>query len=481
MDISRFLCVLSLFFSTLVSLIALPHAAFAQAGGEREHFDAGWRVTLPPVGPGYGAAFLPEDAAPPITDWVEPNAPGVLGIGFDTDNPRPVGSDRTRYFNAQGNFYDRPQREISLHWNGREIANRLCPVSLTAPSGNAVRLHLDYVPGGADLTLAVDGATVYDHFFVAQAVPSKSKFTVGGAKPVSLTTHWSGKGFVGVKPVSVLAFDKALNDGKHYKADGEATFPASADGIGRVVCTLTLDSTLAGLDPWDRIGHVWLYDDSGEAFEVIRYITPYRKAWEWKVDVTDLLPLLQNKKKLQVDCETYAQGWLVSVRFDFYPGKLPRVPYRVVNLWNGFYDVGNGDKPFADTVTPKTVPTDKETIAARTRITVTGHGQNEDDLGEFAPLWRKVHSGGRTWENTLWKTDVYLNPCRPQGGTWKFDRAGWAPGSVVLPWEIDLTGVLKPGTPLDVAYELQPYRKKTEKSAPARHFLASQVILYRKG
>src|SRR3712207_7924990 len=37
----------------------------------------------------------------------------------------------------------------------------------------------------------------------------------------------------------------------------------------------------------------------------------------------------------------------------------------------------------------------------------------------------------KTWDNILWKTDNYLNPCRPQGGTWKYDRAGWAPGDIV--------------------------------------------------
>ncbi len=455
--------------------------AFANAEGERRHFNASWTTHLPPVGPGYGVALLPEKDAPKIGDWVEPNAPRVLSVGFDTENPRPRGSNRTRWFNAQGNFYDRPQREVSLHWNGREVANRLCPVSLTSHLGHSVRLHIEYVPGGAELTLAVDGAAVYDRFFVAEAVPYRGRFQVGGASALALDTRWSGARFSGVTPVSVTAFSKALNDAKHHRVDSEAAFPETTDGIGRVVCTLTLGETPTGLDPWDRLGHIWIYDEEGEAFEVIRFITPYRKGWEWKVDVTDLLPLLKGRRKMQIECETYAQGWLVSVRFDLYPGRLEQVPYRVVNLWNGMFDVGNWDKTFADVVTPRTVPTDRQTIGAKTRITVTGHGQNEDNLGEFAPLWRRVHSGGRTWENTLWKTDVYLNPCRPQGGTWKFDRAGWAPGEAVLPWEIDLTPVMKPGSPLDIAYELQPYRKRTEKSAPARHSFSSQVILYQKG
>ncbi len=36
-------------------------------------------------------------------------------------------------------------------------------------------------------------------------------------------------------------------------------------------------------------------------------------------------------------------------------------------------------------------------------------------------------------------------PNRPQFGTWKFSRAGWAPGDVVHPWWIDLTPHLVPG------------------------------------
>jgi hypothetical protein len=481
MTCSRFYALAATFALTVALLLSSFRPASANADGEREHFDASWTMKLPPVGPGYGVAFLPEKNAPMIGDWVEPNAAGVLGIGFDTENLRPRGTNRTRWFNAQGNYYDRPQREVSVHWNGREIANRLCPVSLTEHRGHAVRLHIDYVPGGAELTLAVDGAAVYDRFFVAEAVPYRASLAFGAASPTVTNARWSGARFTGVEPVRVTAFDKALNDSRHHRADIEAVFPASNDGTARVICTLTLAETPDGLDPWDRLGHIFLYDETGEKYEVIRYITPYRKAWEWKVDVTDLLPLLKGKRKLQMECETYAQGWLVSVRFDLYPGRLERVPYRVVNLWNGMFDVGNWDRSFAEMVPPKTVATDPQTTAAKTRITVTGHGQNEDDLGEFAPLWRRLHSGGRTWENTLWRTDVYLNPCRPQSGTWKFDRAGWAPGEVVLPWEIDLTPVLKPGKPLDIAYELQPYRKRTEKSAPARHSFSSQLILYRRG
>ncbi len=53
----------------------------------------------------------------------------------------------------------------------------------------------------------------------------------------------------------------------------------------------------------------------------------------------------------------------------------------------------------------------------------------------------------------LWKTDCYLNPNRPQFGTWKFSRAGWAPGDVVRPWWIDLTPKLEPGEVATLDYQ----------------------------
>ena len=120
--------------------------------------------------------------------------------------------------------------------------------------------------------------------------------------------------------------------------------------------------------------------------------------------------------------------------------------------------------------------------AARLFTTTTGHSQ----IGEFVPSKRTIVVGETRFENTLWKDDVYLNPNRPQYGTWKFSRAGWAPGDVVWPWWIDLTDLIQPGQPAELTYEPQPYDFSGSPQKPeqkqinqASHVVRSYLIEYR--
>ncbi|CAN5523135.1 hypothetical protein BH11ARM1_BH11ARM1_02220 [soil metagenome] len=112
--------------------------------------------------------------------------------------------------------------------------------------------------------------------------------------------------------------------------------------------------------------------------------------------------------------------------------------------------------------------------------TVTGHGMdpNTDNAAEFLPLWRKLVVNGHSVQNNLWTEDNYLNPCRPQGGTWKYDRAGWGPGTVVDPWKVDVTDFVKSKSQFD--YQIQPYVNKAAVDGnPARHIIESVLVLYR--
>ncbi len=443
-------------------------------------FEASWEAKLPDTSKGYGVMLAPEATAP-VTDWVEPSASGVLALGFDTDNP-----PSKNIFNADGNIYNRPQREISLHWNGTEIANRLCPVELKgAQAQSSVKWRVEAVVGGAEITVRVGDTTVYDHYFLPEyRLAEGSTLRTGGEAVLSsIKTRWSGKGKESAAPTRVTAFDKQVNNKDHHHLIADAvSFPAETKGVGRVVCTLTLAATPQGLDPWDRAAAVYLYDEKGERFEILRYMTPYRKGWQWKMDVTDYLPLLTGKKKMEVACETWGEGWLVSVDFDFYPGELKRVPYKVLNLWNTTATIGEANKPLDKSIPARTIAIDKATKQARVRMTVTGHGQapNTDNAAEFVSLWRKLIVGETAFTDTLWKEDNYLNPCRPQGGTWKFDRAGWAPGDVVTPWIVDITKEAKPGKEVPFRYEIQPFVNKTpDNGNPARHIIEAQLVLYK--
>jgi len=154
----------------------------------------------------------------------------------------------------------------------------------------------------------------------------------------------------------------------------------------------------------------------------------------------------------------------------------------VVTLWSGEPEIGNPDKPVEDFYVPRTVALDEGIVAAKVRTVVTGHGMspNTNNAAEFMPIWRMLTVNGESFRNQLWKTDNYLNPCRPQGGTWKYDRAGWAPGDVVRPWEVDVTKQIDASRALKIEYTLDEYVNENRgKTWGPFHKTEAHLILYK--
>ena len=439
-------------------------------------------AVLGPTSDGFGVVHGPIGAS--VADPVEPNATGVLGIGIDTNNPRPFGSMREVWFGPAGNIDDRPQREISIHWNGREIANRFCEEDLQNPFGVRIAVAIDHVPGGAEVTITAGRHKIYDHFFVHGAIISTNPRAAGKADVTFSNVSKNGR-FTPIAGKRLVAVDKIVNDASRHVIRQKVQFPTAAATAGRAILTLTLAPTARGLDAWDRFASIRLHHKDGQTYELVRYITPYRRAWEWAVDVSDLTPLFTGDAELEVFCETYGEGWTVSVAFDFYDGKRTDglKPIKVVNLWNGNFPIGYAKQPFEKVVTPKTVDIPSGTAAVKVRTMVTGHGMspNTGNAGEFYALWRRIEVGGNQWYDLLWKTDVYLNPVRPQGGTWKFSRAGWAPGSIADAWTVDITSAMQPGRPVTIGYGLEPFVNETPNEGfLAAHVIGSQAILFQK-
>lgn len=44
-----------------------------------------------------------------------------------------------------------------------------------------------------------------------------------------------------------------------------------------------------------------------------------------------------------------------------------------------------------------------------------------------------------------WRGDCERNPVSPQSGTWKYDRNGWCPGTIVVGDRVDVTAAVVPG------------------------------------
>lgn len=463
----------------------------AQTADHFETIELRWTLTMNTGTEGAGFVWLDtaehgtEGAAPSCEQWEAPSLPRAFGIGFDASNP-----PNRDPFRGSGNTYDRPQHEVSLHWDGREIHKMTTPNEFRDEKPHAVRARVQFVSGGALVSLSIDDDVLYADYFIADmtayvgraGMGARNSEIAGDTHIDDFGVHLTGAISAPAAPLSLIAIDRQLNDKAHPTTTGEVEFPANTDAFGRIILTLRLDKPATRFDPWDRTAEIFVYDDAGEKYELVRYITPYHKGGVWKVDVTHFRSLLTGTRKIEQHCGTQGEGWVVTVTFDLYPGTPERVGYDVVRLWSGRPEIGNPDKPVSDFYKQRVVEVGSDTIGAEVHTVVTGHGMypNSNNAAEFMAIERTLTVNGVEYRNNLWKTDNYLNPCRPQGGTWKYDRAGWAPGDTVRPWSIDVTHLLENSRKLTIDYTLAEYVNEGRgKTWAPFHKTEAFVVLYR--
>lgn len=214
-----------------------------------------------------------------------------------------------------------------------------------------------------------------------------------------------------------------------------------------------------GCDDWDRLAYVQVKDPKGKWVEIIRYITPYGKACNHSIDVTDFASILQGDVDIRMFIDTWGTGgWQIQLDFEYLAGE-PEYPYTdVEELWQGSYNFGD----------PANLqPLDTLSIAiyggieeGHLRLTTTGHGWGDNNTGNAAEFYHAIHhlqvNGEDAFEQDLW-TDCYPNPdgCNYQSGTYKYDRAGWCPGSISKPYIYNFTNYLWQ-TPCRLSYIFQP-------------------------
>lgn len=422
------------------------------------------------------------DGAPADTPWDEPNLRRSFGIGLDTHNP-PTDDP----FNADGNVHKRPEHEISLHWDGRELANAFSPVAYNDGRWHAMGVNIEYVTAGALVTLTMDATTIYDRHFLPGARPYTAVWAWGvaagpGTAEIDLTALRHGARAPHDRaPERHTIFAGAVLTANHQQEEAVINLPAPGAPVRRIMLILSLQAPPGGIDPWDRAGSIYVWGDDGQRYEILRFITPFGRPCTWEADVTDYQSLLRASRKMAVAISTWVKGWKVGVRLDYYWGQPEREAARVTNLWSGDWEYGNPADPLEAHFVTRTLHVHKQTTAATLRVVVTGHGMhpNTNNAAEFMPARRTVIINGKAFENLLWTTDNYLNPCRPQGGTWKYDRAGWGPGALVRPWNLDLTGLFTPGQPVTVQYTPQDYVNENAGKGRASHIVEVQLIEYR--
>jgi hypothetical protein len=405
-------------------------------------------------------------------------------------------------FGPWGNVLGLPEREISLHWDGREIVKRVAPNEFRGDFAN-LAIDVEHVVGGAEVTVAIAGAKVYDRYFIAHLHPYESRLAIGAGTRADATTEFDVADLVFRSqepaarrrpPVHVEVFHHVMTTNKKTSFEAEVDLPPANWAFGRVILTLDIHDGGKMWDEWDRNGHLYVIDDEGRKHDIVPFITSYRTPCHWKVDVTHFRPWLAGKTRFEIAAGTSfykGRGYLMSVSLDFHHGTPQAEPYAVLPLWEGTAKYRSDENHFRDFFTPRTVEIPEEAAEARIVTTTTGHSQ----IGEFTPSRRTIvyapqkgcePASEKRFANVLWKTDCYLNPNRPQFGTWKYPRAGWAPGDVVHPWWIDLTPHLVRGATAELRYEPEPYdfsgapRQPTEKQiGAASHVVRSYLVLYR--
>jgi hypothetical protein len=232
-------------------------------------------------------------------------------------------------------------------------------------------------------------------------------------------------------------------------------------------------------DPWDRLATLSVIrpmGDSTESLEIARMVTPYDitgnggpGSCAWLYDASAYAPLLHDSVTLSSFITTWIggdRGWLITVTFELIEGTPAKEAFRVIKLWDRPYLVyGDPDNPPASYLPPDTVRLDDITDSVTVRVITTGHGQgNTSNAAEFTRKRHTVAVDDIGYVQDLWRVDCGTNPCSPQSGTWTYNRAGWCPGSSVVPFDVSPT--FSPGGDLVVEYRLANYENYCRPTNP---------------
>ena len=266
--------------------------------------------------------------------------------------------------------------------------------------------------------------------------------------------------------ISVTAYDGefAVTPSKQYNYK-EYVFPTHVNAFNKIDLIYNHNCINGDCDPYDRVGSCRVKNYRGEWVELYRYVTPFGKECDDKMDVTDYTTLLQGLVEFELYFQTWnGQGYNPTAIFDMTKGK-PEYKYVNMNeIWYGIFD-------FGDYRNQQPVPKVKymfseNTESARLSLTTTGHNWSSGNNGAYntgnaAEFYEGTHNiiinGEKTYEQHLWRT-CSPNPagCQPQSGTWYHARSGWCPGSLALVYDdYSLDKYLSAGE-VNLFYELDP-------------------------
>jgi hypothetical protein len=294
-----------------------------------------------------------------------------------------------------------------------------------------------------------------------------------------VNTSAAPRGTTASKHASIALFKDEWLRASRQTAETPLSLPAG--DFQRATLTLNLAGPNGNADWWDKLGHFSIVRKDGTQMELARFITPYRVGGEWKMDVTELLPLLKEAKAIRVFIATFADegpeennvsgrpvdkgdGWLVDARLDLETSPGERTPTKAFAFAREELEFGN---PAADPSRTLTFNLQDGVEDASLDLLVTGHGEGATlGAGEWGPETNEVFVtiDGKRHAKRIWREDCdeshgvrsgLADPDYQFSPSYTAPRVGWCPGADVEPWHLEL-GPLGPGEHT-VRFEPQPY------------------------
>ena len=377
------------------------------------------------------------------------------GATTKTLNVSGIGVSITPVITVNRNSMDFEDTEVSqaseattLNVNGDNLVN-----AITMVVTDEFEISLDDVNYGNSLQIdasqANNSTLVYVRFAPTSVGNVTGTLTLQNPLTDDVVVNLTGNGLALIH--NYVTFEnERLAFGGGFDQSSTRTFSLHNDltNIETIKMYVKLRCPTGGCDEWDVYANVKVRDtDSGELYELGRYITPY---WNdnsqlergFEFDVTDFKSLLAGSTELRIRTECWNdRGYEVTVDFDYIEGA-PDYPYYAVSRVIAYDEWSTSGVPYGvthslDLVKSVAIPSNSESTHLRTIISGWGHATPNDAGGRGCAEWCyrthdvKINSAAM-FQHDLGPIGCASNPVSNQSpGNWQPDRAGWCPGMVV--------------------------------------------------
>ena len=320
---------------------------------------------------------------------------------------------------------------------------------------NAIQIPVDMVN---------DQTTVFVRFSPVAVGSTTGTLSIANADADDVEVSLTGTGSPIVHNYTTFN-DEPLAFGSGFSQSATQMFTLHPDvsNISQIKMFLQIDCPSTGCDDWDRYANIMVRDsDSGDWYEIGRYITPYWVGTQLlprglEFDVTDFKSLLTGNVEIRI----YIENWttkadLISIDFDYIEGTPDYQYYAVAEVMqynaNSLEGVPYGVDHNFDLNKSVSIPSNAESTHLRTVISGWGHATPNDSDGRPCAEWcYRTHdvkiNGSAMFQHDLAPIGCASNPINNQNpGNWTPDRAGWCPGMVVPPRIDQFTSIMAGST-----------------------------------